>query len=151
MRAEITALPTEGTHTSHLLALVALARPRQWVKNIIVLAPLPLAKRMADPQAWAAAILALVAFCLASSGMYVMNDIADRERDRLHPRKRFRPLASGRVGIWPARTEAALLVSASGVLALSLGRGALILIAAYVTLQVAYSATLKNAILVDVI
>ena len=79
--------------------LIKLARPGHWIKNIIVLFPMVFAQRMGDSQVWLHAVLAAMAFCLASGGIYVLNDIYDRDRDRLHPTKRNRPLAAGTVSV----------------------------------------------------
>ncbi len=76
-------------------ALLRLARPRQWTKNALLFAALLFARRLGDPAAVASAALGFVAFCLLSAGTYAINDLLDAERDRLHPRKRNRPIASG--------------------------------------------------------
>ena len=72
-------------------------RPKQWVKNGFVLAPLLFAGQFMDRGAVARALLAVLFFCAASSAIYVINDLNDVEKDRLHPRKRNRPIASGQV------------------------------------------------------
>jgi 4-hydroxybenzoate polyprenyltransferase len=72
-------------------------RPKQWTKNLLLFAALLFAERLFDPAAFTAACLGFVAFCLASSSVYVVNDLVDAERDREHPTKRDRPIASGRV------------------------------------------------------
>jgi 4-hydroxybenzoate polyprenyltransferase len=86
-------------------AFAALIRPRDWVKNALVLAPLLFGARLFEPAAVGFAALAALAYCLAASAGYIWNDFADREADRLHPAKRRRPLASGAVGA----TQQALL------------------------------------------
>ncbi|MBD0321709.1 MAG: UbiA family prenyltransferase, partial [Gemmatimonadetes bacterium] len=78
-----------------LLAAVRLVRPRQWSKNTFVLAPLVFAGRMDDAGAVRAAAAAFVLFSLAAAWGYIVNDLLDREQDRLHPTKRHRPFASG--------------------------------------------------------
>ncbi len=79
-------------------------RPHQWVKNLLVLAPLVFSTptegaggspRLLDPEAWMLGLLAFLTFCLSSSGVYLLNDLVDRAQDRLHPKKRLRPIASG--------------------------------------------------------
>src|SRR5882757_5679520 len=77
------------------LALIALARPWQWVKNGLVLAALVFSHRLFRPRDAVLAAVALVTFCVLSSFAYVLNDISDREADRLNPEKRDRPLACG--------------------------------------------------------
>jgi 4-hydroxybenzoate polyprenyltransferase len=95
-------------------------RPHQWVKNLLVLAPLLFftptggqdsAPRLFAAGAWIQGLLAFGAFCLAASGVYVLNDIVDRESDRLHPKKRLRPIASGAL---PMPAAIALLALAWG-------------------------------------
>lgn len=122
---------------------VALARPRQWVKNVAVLLP------FLDPQVWdratvAGPLLAVAAFMLASSLVYAVNDIADRERDRHHPVKRHRPLASGALSVRRALLVAALCAAGSAALAIAAAPGLLIPIGAYVALNFAYSRKLRD-------
>ncbi|MGB2755662.1 MAG: decaprenyl-phosphate phosphoribosyltransferase [Phycisphaerae bacterium] len=128
-----------------------LARPDHWVKNAIVLLPVIFAQRMGDAGAWLLAGLAATAFCFASSAVYITNDIRDREADRLHPRKRNRPLAAGRVNVPAAVIEAALFFLVSVGLALAVGLGVVLLIAAYVILQTSYTYYFKNRMILDVI
>lgn len=76
--------------------MLKLLRPKQWVKNIFVLAPLVFAGQFRDPAAVWQAVLATVLFCIAASAVYIVNDLHDVERDRLHPLKcKSRPLAAG--------------------------------------------------------
>ncbi|MEB3330108.1 MAG: decaprenyl-phosphate phosphoribosyltransferase [Candidatus Sericytochromatia bacterium] len=130
-------------------ALVALLRPRQWIKNAFVLAPLVFASAFTRPGALEAAALGLVLFCAASSAVYILNDMRDAPRDRQHPTKRHtRPLAAGTVSL----RQAAWLLGAAVALA---GAGAVALpalapaLAAYVVLNVAYSLGLKHMPVVD--
>ena len=129
--------------------LLALSRPGQWIKSLLVV-PLPLL----DPAVWRLAPIlrvgaALLAFTLASVIVYVVNDIGDRERDRLHPVKRHRPLAAGRLPVPVAWLYAAVL---SVVLGLLLAYGTLAVavpVGAYLLLNAAYSRALKHVPLVD--
>ena len=83
--------------TSSWIALLHAMRPRQWVKNALVAAA-PLASgRLDEPDVLVATVAAIVCFCAASSGVYLLNDVRDIEADRLHPRKRYRPIAAGQV------------------------------------------------------
>ena len=82
---------------TQLSLLVRGMRPRQWSKNLLLFAGVTFAGRLLDPAALIRAVLAFVIFCLLSSATYLFNDLADLERDRLHPIKRLRPLASGRL------------------------------------------------------
>jgi len=132
-------------------SLLTLARPPQWIKNSIVLFPLAFARRLGDPAAWACALMAALAFCLVSSAGYILNDLRDREEDRLHPVKRKRPLAAGLVSAGAAAAMGvALLAVGLGVAALT-GGPVLTLCLAYVALQAAYTLALKHRMIADVI
>ena len=87
-------------------------RPRQWVKNVLVAAAPLAAGEIGEPGVLGKTALAFVAFCLASSAIYLVNDCADREADRLHPTKRLRPIAAGEVSVPLALGVAALLHAA---------------------------------------
>src|SRR6267154_408374 len=84
-----------ATKCGTVLALIVLARPWQWIKNGLVLAALVFSHRLFRPRDAVLAAVALVTFCVLSSFAYVLNDISDREADRLNPEKRDRPLACG--------------------------------------------------------
>jgi 4-hydroxybenzoate polyprenyltransferase len=107
--------------------------------------------QMYNAGAWVRAIAATAAFCLASSFAYVINDIKDRESDRAHPEKKDRPLASGRISVRAAAIEAVVL--AVGSLALGQGLSFLVtgIISVYLLLQIFYTVSLKERVLVDVI
>src|ERR1700739_1707545 len=92
-----------------LTAIFALARPYQWLKNGLVLPALLFGQRLFDPHAVMLACVALAAFCAISSTGYVINDICDRETDRLHPEKCSRPLAAGELRVGEATRIAATL------------------------------------------
>jgi 4-hydroxybenzoate polyprenyltransferase len=131
-------------------ALVRAIRPRHWLKNGFVLAPAVFAGHAFDASAMAKAATVAVAFCLASSAGYLVNDVLDREADRNDPVKRFRPVASGELGIGAALVWAALLFAVA--LAASLHQGTLVVVAlaAYVLLTLLYSVVLKGVPVVDV-
>lgn len=130
-------------------AIVAL-RPRQWVKNVFVLAALVFAGRLGDPVAVARALGAFAVFCALSSAVYLVNDLRDRDADRRHPVKRLRPIAAGEIS--PGTASAASVVLASAALlagfALQTGLGAVA--AAYFLLNLAYSFGLKRVVILDV-
>ncbi len=130
--------------------LLRLLRPRQWVKNVFVLAGAFFAGSLSDGSVLARALEAFAAFCLASSAVYVLNDWLDREADRSHPRKRTRPLASGSVS--GAAAAAAGLACAAGAVALSLHVDARLagLLGVYGLVNLAYSRWLKHVVIVDV-
>ena len=131
-------------------AFVRLLRPEQWVKNSFVLAPLIFSRSFVNTLAVQRATAAALIFCLASSVGYIVNDILDRESDRLHPRKRVRrPIASGEISVNVALVIALLLaiVVIAGAVAMSLKfAGA---IALYMAVSISYSAWLKNLPILD--
>lgn len=133
-----------------IVAFVAALRPRQWVKNVFVLAPLVFAGRLLDAHASSVALAAFACFCALSSAVYLMNDVRDREADRLHPVKRRRAIASGEIS--PSTASAASVVLAVVALLASFriapefGRVA----AAYFVLNLAYSFGLKRVVILDV-
>ncbi|HMQ22835.1 MAG TPA: UbiA prenyltransferase family protein, partial [Planctomycetota bacterium] len=132
-----------------VMALLEALRMYQWVKNLLVFAPLVFAKRLFDPEAASRAGLAFLAFSLVASAIYLFNDLFDVERDREHPQKRERPLPSGRLSIQVARIAFVVLALggiAIGVLApLSFH----LPLTAYFALNIAYSARLKHIAIID--
>jgi 4-hydroxybenzoate polyprenyltransferase len=133
-------------------ALVRLARPRQWVKNGFVLAPLFFTP---DAMTWGnvgRSIVGVVVFCLIASAIYVFNDLCDADADRLHPAKATRPIASGEVAPGVALFLAALLFAAGAVVCLiALPARASAIAAAYVALSMLYSWRLKHIAVLDVL
>lgn len=125
-------------------------RPRQWTKNLLLFAGIIFAAELDDPGRWARAIAAFVAYCLASSAAYIVNDVRDAEQDRLHPLKRSRPIASGRVKPGRALNIAGILAALAFAIVAPLGWGSLAYMAGFFALQLAYSYRLKNVALVDV-
>jgi 4-hydroxybenzoate polyprenyltransferase len=131
--------------------LLVSLRPHQWTKNLVVFAPLALSKHLFEPEPLTRALLAFALFCGLSGAVYLVNDVADVERDRLHPLKRLRPIASGAL-----RTRLALIVA--GVLAVGCLAGSLALgpifgawALVYLLLNLAYSFKLKEIVIVDAI
>jgi 4-hydroxybenzoate polyprenyltransferase len=134
-----------------LSAVLASLRPRQWVKNLFVFGGLIFAQQLFFPPAVWTALGAFAIFCGLSGAIYLLNDVADRDQDRLHPDKRLRPIASGRLSV-PAAVAAALVLIGGGLAAaawLSPPFAAVAL--AYVVLLSAYSAWLKHIVIVDVL
>ena len=129
--------------------MLRLLRPRQWYKNLVVFIPLLFSGNASNPALWAPILACFGAFCALSSSVYAANDVLDAERDRLHPRKRNRPIASGQVS--PALGVVASIALALGSLTLLtfLGPLALVLGAAYLALQVLYNGLLKRLVLWD--
>lgn len=126
-------------------ALLELARPEQWIKNGFVLLPLIFGQAAGEESALRGALLATLAFCLASSAVYAGNDVVDAERDRSHPVKCSRPLARGAIASETALILAAALAAAALALAGYGGGWTLVsVLAGYLLLQVAYTLGLKQ-------
>ncbi len=130
---------------------VQLLRPGQWTKNLFLLAGLVFGQKLTDGQAVVEVLLGLVCFCLVSSAVYVLNDLHDRNEDRLHPRKRLRPIASGRVSVGAAWLLAAVLLVLGLGGGFGLNHGFFAIMLAYLALQTAYTLRLKQVVLLDVI
>jgi 4-hydroxybenzoate polyprenyltransferase len=134
-----------------LTALLALARPRHWIKNAFVAAPLFFTPEALGLPTLAAAAMAVAAFSLAASAVYVFNDFCDRDADRLHPAKRLRPIASGAVSPKAALAFAALLLAGAALLASQLPSAFRTVLGVYLALNLAYSWRLKHVSLLDVL
>jgi decaprenyl-phosphate phosphoribosyltransferase len=133
-------------------ALVREARPKQWLKNVLVFAAPGAAGVLDDPEQLGLTVLTFVAFCLAASGTYYWNDLLDVESDRVHPTKRTRPIASGAVPIGVARfVGTGMLVASLGVAALTGRWQTVVVVAVYVGLTLAYSVWLKHVAVVDLV
>jgi len=126
-------------------------RPHQWTKNLLVFAALLFSKHLFEKEPFLRALLAFVAFCGLAGAVYLWNDIADIEQDRLHPKKKKRPLAAGELSIRTATLGAIALVvgalSLSFWLDLRLGLCASV----YLGLNLSYSFGLKHVVIVDVL
>ena len=130
--------------------MLRLLRPRQWIKNLLLFAALVFARQLFVPRSAALAALAFVAFCLASSSVYVVNDLVDVERDREHPEKRKRPIAAGAVAPGAAAGLAALLTLAALATAFAIGRGFGAATLVYLGLSHFYTLAGKNVVVLDV-
>ena len=131
--------------------VVGALRVKQWTKNLLLFAGLLFAAKIGDGGRWMDAWLAFVAYCAASSAAYLLNDVRDADLDRLHPRKRLRPVASGQLSARRAVAMAAVL----GTVALSgaavLGAAAVVFVAGFMALQLVYSFGLKVVVGLDVL
>jgi len=152
----------------HILALVTAIRPQQWTKNLALFVGLVFSQRLFVPLSFGRAVIAFVAFCLASSSIYLLNDLLDLENDKQHPVKCKRPLASRRLPISWAIVAMGIMVLASGSLSLLIfhiptgqqtdtfalygGDNFLfaLTIASYLLMMVLYSVRLKHVVLLDV-
>jgi 4-hydroxybenzoate polyprenyltransferase len=133
-----------------LTAVFTSLRPRQWVKNLFVFAGLVFSQQLFTPAVWTA-VAAFLIFCGLSGAVYLLNDVADRDKDRLHPDKRFRPVAAGRLAPGHAVAAAVVLTAASLGAAAWLSRPFALAAVAYVGLLTAYSVWLKHVVIVDVL
>jgi 4-hydroxybenzoate polyprenyltransferase len=131
-------------------ALIRLLRPRQWPKNLLVFAAATFANQLFDVMSAGLAGLAFVAFCVASSSVYVINDIMDVEVDRQHPVKRFRPIAAGEIGMAHAIWLAIGLTLGALGLAAAINPPFAITIAVYIALVHFYSTVGKHVVILDV-
>lgn len=135
---------------NHPRDLIHLMRPIQWSKSIFVFAGIFFAEAFYDLNLVWQVCLAAVAFSLVSSSIYIVNDIADRENDKHHPRKKKRPLPSGKVTI-PAAVALAAACALIGItIAWSVSTEVTAIIFGYMLLNIAYSFRLKNIVLLDV-
>lgn len=149
-------IPFPGSHPaardplSGLPPLLRAMRPLQWTKNLIVFTPLIFSLQVFELSTFAKALSAFLAFCLASSAIYLLNDVRDLDQDRLHPEKRFRPVATGEVAPRTALISAGLLASAgvllAGLVRLEFG----LVVVLYLLLMLAYNLGLKELVFLDV-
>ncbi len=133
-----------------LRGLFRTMRPKQWTKNAFVLAPLVFDGKLFQPEMALRAGIAFLAFCLASSAVYILNDLVDLEKDRRHPRKRLRPLPSGQLSPRVAQVAGLLFAGVSilvmGLLDLATG----VVLTIYLLQNIAYSLYLKDLVIIDV-
>ncbi len=134
----------------HGYAFLENLRPRQWTKNLLLFAGLIFAKKLGHPQCLLRAIAGVVTFCCASGVIYVLNDVADRELDRLHPQKKNRPIASGRLPIPVAVRGALLLFVAVVIASLALGQLFLAIVLFFFLWNWLYTRWLKRVPILDV-
>jgi len=127
-----------------------LLRPKQWLKNAFVFAPLIFARELFDAEPFFSTVKAFVAFCLTASVVYIINDWTDIEADRADPVKRNRPLAAGTVSRTGASVAALILLAATGFLLWTIPWRFGVILAAYFILNLAYSLKLKEVVLLDV-
>ncbi|HZT77608.1 MAG TPA: decaprenyl-phosphate phosphoribosyltransferase [Vicinamibacterales bacterium] len=131
--------------------LIVSLRPGQWTKNLLVFAGVLFGQRLLDAAAVGRSLAAFVIFCALSGAVYLVNDVADREQDRLHPLKATRPIASGALPV-PTAIAVALVLAAAAVAAafvVSTPFGGVAV--AYLALQALYSGPLKRIVILDVL
>lgn len=133
-----------------MTSFLKMLRVHQWLKNLLIFVPMLAAHRLRSISGIAVAALAFIAFSLCASGVYVLNDVLDRESDRQHVRKRYRPIAAGEVTVPQALTVAALLLLLAAALALRVSSLFALTLALYFVMTSAYSLRLKRQVMVDV-
>jgi decaprenyl-phosphate phosphoribosyltransferase len=129
--------------------LLRLARPKQWVKNVLVLAAPGAAGMLFEGDILLRSVGAVAAWCLVASGTYFMNDVADVQADRHHPRKRLRPVAAGIVPLALARVLAYVMLAGGVLFPLLWAPQLSLVLATYTGIQIAYSNWLKNQAVID--
>jgi decaprenyl-phosphate phosphoribosyltransferase len=141
----------ERSRSSSLpLALLRAARPKQWTKNVLLLAAPAAAGALAQPASLLLLALAFVSFCLVASGTYLLNDARDAEADRAHPKKRHRPVAAGIVPVGTAVATGIVLMALGFGVAYLVGVGFLGMVALYVATTIAYTLWLKHTAVIDI-
>lgn len=125
-------------------------RPRQWIKNLFVFAPLVFSLKFFNLASFLAASKAFFSFCLISGALYILNDLFDLNEDRLHPVKHHRPLASGRLKKETAIITLIISGAAGLALAFSVNKVFLLTILGYILLQILYSSWLKHVVILDI-
>ncbi|WP_275983463.1 decaprenyl-phosphate phosphoribosyltransferase [Paenibacillus hamazuiensis] len=133
------------------LRFLALMRPRQWTKNLLVFAALIFSIRQANMAMLGQALAGFVLFCLVSSCVYVLNDFVDRERDRMHPEKKYRPLASGAIHPQTALLFGFVLLACCLLLAFRFQFAFGCVLSVYFAVNVLYSLKLKHVVIIDLI
>ncbi len=126
-------------------------RPKQWTKNVLVFAGVVFAEDIFNPNYVLLAISAFGLFCMISSAGYLINDVIDLEKDRLHPKKRNRPIASGRLNVSVAIGMAAFLFLSGFIISARLDRSFFMILAIYFLMTLSYSLGLKRVMIVDVL
>jgi 4-hydroxybenzoate polyprenyltransferase len=150
MKAEVQTFRRTVSFIGVFRLLLASTRPQEWVKNTFVFAPLFFSQNLLHPKLLSNSLMAFVYFCLASGGVYLINDICDREQDKKHPQKRSRPIASGELPVIVAMTAAICLFGAAIIGSFLVNLPVGLVIFSYVALNIAYSNWLKHVVILDV-
>ncbi|EOU1683670.1 decaprenyl-phosphate phosphoribosyltransferase [Clostridium perfringens] len=136
---------------SFIINLLKLMRPKQWIKNFFVFGALIFSYSFLNLNKTIAALIAFILFCLISSTVYIMNDILDVEKDRIHPKKRFRPIASGAISIKQAIIALVVLLAISMISSFMINKGLFFILVLYFINNIFYSFKIKNIVILDVI
>jgi decaprenyl-phosphate phosphoribosyltransferase len=144
--------PEPSGSSSVVRAAIRTARPKQWTKNVLVFAAPAAAGVLDQRKALLQTLVAFVAFCLAASATYLLNDAADYEADRLHPVKRSRPIAAGLLSPTTARVIAVVLVAVAVAITAPINDGKLTaVVGAYLAVTLAYTLWLKHEPVIDIV
>jgi len=133
-----------------LLSFIKLIRIPQWIKNLFVFVPLVFSKHLFDKDYLISSLIAFLIFCLISSIVYVINDIADVESDRLHPKKKSRPIAAGKINTKQAISISGILFIVAIILMGNYNLRLISCVGLYFILNILYSFVLKNIVLLDI-
>jgi 4-hydroxybenzoate polyprenyltransferase len=150
MKTEVQTLRRSISYGGPVRLLLASARPQEWVKNTFVFAPLFFSQNLLNPELLSKSFMAFALFCLASSGVYLINDICDRDRDKKHPQKSSRPIASGALPVVMAMPAAIFILGTAIIGAFLLNPPFGLVTLSYVLLNIAYSNWLKHVVILDV-
>lgn len=144
-------IQVEKQKNSLVVAMIKVARPVHWIKNLAIFAAIFLSGMMFEKGLLILTLQAFIAFCFATSATYIFNDLRDVELDRLHPKKRYRPIASGTLPIPIAIIESLVLAGIALLISINLNTLFFFLILFYIIFQIAYSLGLKNIAIVDIV
>jgi 4-hydroxybenzoate polyprenyltransferase len=134
----------------HSYFLLKLLRPRQWIKNFALFAAIVFGGQLFEGDVFVEVVFGFIAFCLLSSSSYIINDVIDLKKDRLHPFKKARPIASGEVSLQEAIVMFVLIISLALFIAKNIGDGFLLISLFYLALQMSYSFWFKGVEIFDI-
>ncbi|OQX85002.1 MAG: decaprenyl-phosphate phosphoribosyltransferase [Candidatus Latescibacteria bacterium 4484_7] len=134
-----------------LNAILISMRPKQWTKNLVLFAGVVFSKNFTSPSSLKESFYGFVIFCALSGTIYILNDIFDREKDKSHPVKRLRPIASGTLSVAAASIVSAVVAAVSLAVSWFFGLEFFIIAVAFVVINIAYSLFIKNIVILDVI
>ena len=132
-------------------ALLSALRPKQWIKNLLIFAPLIFSREFLNPDSVKLAVATFGIFCAAASGIYLLNDLLDRDSDKKHYAKKQRAIASGKLSPKIAVVASVTLLAVSLLLAVKLNLALMAIIGGYIVLQIAYSVFLKHIAIIDLL
>ena len=135
---------------TEVAVLFSIIRVKQWIKSMFVFSPLVFSLKLLDPHCLFYATLAFISFCMASSFVYIVNDILDRERDRMHPVKKNRPIASGKISVRMSFIISLFFASGAIFICSQINTPSILILLAYMVMNIIYSLFLKHIVILDV-